>query len=95
MQTYELQAIWKELFYDYNYNGHSYLRPEMKINSEDVVIAAGGCEGFYARHALNAGASKVVIFEPCNDMVEALTLTFRREIELGKVIVVQKALGKN
>ncbi len=53
LQTYELQAIWKELFYDYNYNGHSYLRPEMKINSGDIVVDAGGCEGFYARYALN------------------------------------------
>ncbi len=36
----------------------------------------------------------VIIFEPCSDMAEALRLSFEKEIEEGKVIIVQKALGR-
>ena len=66
----------------------------MKVNFNDIVIDAGGCEGYYSRYALNMGAAKVIIFEPCSELAEGLKRTFKNEIDLGKVIVIEKALGK-
>lgn len=90
----ELQAIYHETFCDYRLNGHSYLRPEMVINNGDIVIDAGGCEGFYTRYALNMGASKVIVFEPCKELADGLKKTFNDEINAGRVLIIEKALGR-
>ena len=94
LKKYELQAIYCETFYNYIFNGHSYIRPEMAVNAEDIVVDAGGCEGFYSRYALNMGASKVIIFEPCKELAEGLKKTFEDEISTGRVLIIEKALGR-
>lgn len=94
LKKYELCAAYYETFGDYNFNGHCYIRPEMKVKHNDIVVDAGGCEGYYSRYALSKGAAKVIIFEPCPELAEGLKRTFKDEIDLGRVIVVEKALGK-
>ena len=91
----ELRAIYYETFCNYKLNGHCYIRPEMTINDGDVVVDAGGCEGFYSRYALNMGASKVIIFEPCQELAEGLKKTFDYEIATGRVMIIEKALGRS
>lgn len=90
----ELQAMYVEIFYNFRLNGHCYIRPEMRIHHGDVVVDSGGCEGYYARYALNMGASKVIIFEPCPELAEGLRRTFEEEIAVEKVLVIEKALGR-
>lgn len=91
----ELKAIYRETFHDYRLNGHSYMRPEMRVNPGDVVVDAGGCEGYYARYALMKGAAKIIIFEPCPELAEGLKRTFEKEISNEKVIIIEKALGRD
>lgn len=90
----ELKAIYNETFNDYRLNGHCYTRREMSVSPGDVVVDAGGCEGYYSRYALERGASKVIIFEPCIELAEGLKRTFEKEISSGRVVVVEKALGR-
>lgn len=94
LKKYELQAIYHETFQNHIINGHCYIRPEMKINKGDIVVDAGGCEGYYSRYALNMGAHKVIIFEPCKELAEGLKRTFKDEIDFGNVLIIEKALGR-
>lgn len=90
----ELQAIYVESFQNHILNGHCYVRTEINVNKGDVVVDAGGCEGYYAKFALNKGADKVIIFEPCADLAAGLKKTFENDIRAGKVLIVEKALGR-
>lgn len=94
LKKYELQAIYAETFNNYKFNGHCYIRPEMEVKYGDVVVDAGACEGYYARYALNRGASRVILFEPCPELACGLKKTFEKEIDMGKVCVIEKALGR-
>lgn len=93
LKAYEIQAAYMETFYDYKVNGHAYIRREIPINRGDIVVDGGGCEGFFARYALEKGADKVIIFEPCSKLADGLEKTFQKDIEENKVILVRKALG--
>ncbi len=95
LKKFELNAIYNETFSNYKLNGHSYMRPEMRVHLGDVVVDAGGCEGYYSRYALMEGAAKVIIFEPCSELAEGLKRTFEREISNGKVTIIEKALGRD
>lgn len=93
LKTYELQAAYVETFYNSRVNGHSYMRREIPINIGDTVLDGGGCEGFFARYALEKGADKVIVIEPCEKLADGICKTFHQEINEGRVIVVTKALG--
>ncbi|MCX4296453.1 MAG: hypothetical protein OSJ73_05400 [Lachnospiraceae bacterium] len=93
LKKYELQSIYHETFQSYKINGHCYIRPEVQINKGDIVVDAGGCEGYYARYALNMGAHRVIIFEPCKELAQGLRKTFDKEIDTGNVLIIEKALG--
>ena len=94
LKKYELQSIYHETFQSYKINGHCYIRPEVQINKGDIVVDAGGCEGYYARYALNMGAHRVIIFEPCKELAQGLRKTFDKEIDTGNVLIIEKALGR-
>ncbi len=94
LQKYELQSCYMECFQDYRVNGHAYLRPEMKVHQGDIVVDAGGCEGFFARYALIKGAKRVIVLEPCVKLANGLERTFEKEIENGSVVLIKKGLGK-
>lgn len=93
LKDYELRAAYKETFYDRRINGHAYIRKETPINAGDIVLDGGGCEGFFTRYALNKGASKVIVLEPCGKLADGICKSFQKEISAGRVIVVRKALG--
>ena len=94
LKTYELQAAYIETFYNRRVNGHSYMRREIPINIGDTVLDGGGCEGFFTRYALEKGADKVIVIEPCEKLADGICKTFHQEINEGRVIVVKKALGR-
>lgn len=93
LQVYELRATYRETFCDWRINGHAYVRKETPVNEGDIVVDGGGCEGFFTRYALDRGADKVIVFEPCNKLADGLCKTFSQEILQGRVIVVRKALS--
>lgn len=95
LKEYELRAAYKETFCDRRINGHAYIRKEVPINIGDIVLDAGGCEGFFTRYALNKGAGKVIVVEPCGKLADGICKSFQEEIVAGKVIVVRKALGRS
>lgn len=93
LQEYELQSCYIECFENYRINGHAYLRPEMVIHEGDVVVDAGGCEGYFTRYALDQGAKKVILLEPCERLADGLEKTFEQDIADGKVVLIRKGLG--
>lgn len=93
LQEYELQSCYIECFENYRINGHAYLRPEMAIHEGDVIVDAGGCEGYFTRYALDQGAKKVILLEPCERLARGLERTFEKDIAVGNVILIKKGLG--
>ncbi len=92
----ESQELWSEYlvgFWDHPVNFHQYLRGGVTLQSSDVVIDCGACEGFFTRAALEAGVKKVVSVEPSSVMADCLRMTFESEIAAGRVVVAQVALG--
>lgn len=92
----ESEELWSEYlvsFWNHPVNFHQYLRGGVTLQSSDVVIDCGACEGFFTRAALEAGVSKVICVEPSSFMADCLRMTFEPEIAKGRVIVAQVALG--
>ena len=88
--------LWSEYlvaFWNHPINFHQYLRGGVRFASGDVVLDCGACEGFFTRAALDGGVKKVICIEPSETMAECLRLTFKNEIESGRVVVLQVALG--
>lgn len=93
LQRGEIKSIVRESLVSSKINGHSYIRKEVKIHKDDIVIDAGGCEGIFTRYALLCGASKVYIFEPFEEFAIGLERTFKKEIKEKRVEVVRMALS--
>lgn len=88
--------LWNEylsVFWDHPSNAHYYARHGTEVRTGDVVIDCGCCEGTFTRQALDAGASKVVCFEPNSHLFASLQRTFAKEIEAGKVVLRNAACG--
>ena len=88
--------LWSEylvVFWPHRRNAHYYLRHGIQIDSADVVLDCGACEGFFTRLALDAGARKVICVEPSQLMVQCLHATFEAEIGEGRVVIVPAALS--
>lgn len=73
------------------YHPHYYLRNPVKKN--DIVFDCGGCEGLFAKSIIEY-VERVYIFEPSSKMCRCLEKTFEKEINSGKVVVIEAALGK-
>jgi len=69
----------------YNYRGRT-------VRAGDVVIDCGAHLGSFTRKALDRGASLVLAIEPSAAKITCLRKTFAREIEEGKVRVLQLAV---
>lgn len=89
----KIESMWLESFLPPIIQGHSYIRKEIKIKPGDIVIDAGGCEGFFTRYALLKGAALVVCLEPCSVLADGLERSFEKEISEGKVIIARYALS--
>ena len=92
----ESPELWSEYlvgFWNHPLNFHQYLRGGVQLDSKDVIFDCGACEGFFTRAALDAGVRKVICVEPSAVMAECLRMTFENEIQSGRVVILQVALG--
>lgn len=90
------QSLWSEYlvgFWNSPVNFHNYFSKEVGIGKGDVVVDCGACEGFFTKAALELGAGKVICVEPSPRMTACLRKTFASEIEDGKVVIEQVAVG--
>ncbi len=62
------------------------------VSEGDIVVDGGAHLGTFTLNALHMGASKVIAFEPEPTNADCLRTTFRKEIETGRVILIQAAL---
>jgi len=88
--------LWSEylcVFWPHPANGHYYLKSGTIINPGDICLDCGACEGFFALQALGAGAEKVICVEPSETMSACLRKTFAVEIQTGRVVVQNVAVG--
>ena len=69
-----------------------YQRGAVVIRSGDVVFDVGSHLGTFSRFALNRGVQLVVAFEPESTNITCYKQTFQREIEEGRVILVEAAV---
>ena len=65
---------------------------EFGVKPGDVVLDCGANVGTFTRHALNARAERVIAIEPSPRNAYCLRQTFRKEIDEGKVVIVEAAV---
>ncbi len=90
--TAALGWVYQEVFCSAPQNLHAYEFGCAKIYPGDRVIDAGCGEGFFARYALESGAT-VAAIEPVSKLARALEKTFAGEIEAQRMRVFHYALG--
>jgi hypothetical protein len=73
--------------------GHPHLYNYPLIKEGWVIYDIGAAEGYQVFQWLKR-AKKIVLFEPEPDFYDCLRLTFRSEIESGKVMVINYGIGK-
>ncbi len=69
-----------------------YGQAEFGVQPGDLVLDCGANVGMFTRSALTAGAARVIAIEPSPRNVYCLRQTFRKEIDEGKVVIVDAAL---
>jgi FkbM family methyltransferase len=69
----------------------SYEAGPAKIQRGDTVLDVGSHLGTFTQYALNAGARMVVAFEPEPTNIACFKKSFEKEIDAGKVILVEAA----
>lgn len=62
------------------------------VRKGDVVLDCGANVGTFARHALAAGAAKIIAIEPAPDNIECLRRNFPAEIADGRLVIVPKGV---
>ncbi len=67
--------------------------PDERVSAADIVLDCGGYVGDWAKWALKAGVSKVVIFEPAAEALECIHRNLAEEIRRGRVPIYPKAVG--
>ena len=70
-----------------------YSHPSLPEPQGEVILDCGGNIGLYTRQALNRGAKLVVAVEPSSENAVCFRRNLAAEIESGKVILLEKALG--
>ncbi len=65
---------------------------DMGVRPGDIVLDCGANVGTFTRHALNAQVERVIAIEPSPRNAYCLRQTFGKEIDEGKVVIVEKAL---
>lgn len=66
--------------------------PGLQVQPGDVAVDAGGYVGDWAKYAVAAGASKVIVFEPAQEQLECIRLNLQEELASQRVILVPKGL---
>ena len=101
-EEYAYPVLWSDSLCIANLNGilneqvnadspHRYLSSD-EIRHDWVIYDVGGAEGYQAKQ-WSKKARKVIIFEPSEEWYESLRETFNREIETGKVEVLNIGLS--
>ncbi|GAV23971.1 FkbM family methyltransferase [Carboxydothermus pertinax] len=72
-------------------NPHNYFQ-FYQPDKNDIVFDVGACEGLFS-YKIKDKVSKIFIFEPIQNLVGALKLTFKYEIEMDKVKIFNFGLG--
>ena len=62
------------------------------VHAGDIVLDGGAHVGLFTRTALAAGAAKVIAFEIAPGSLECLRRNLAKEIDEGKVVVVEKGV---
>ncbi len=70
----------------------SYYFATQDKSASPIVLDCGANIGVFARAALNRGAEKVICCEPSPLTADCLDLTFRPEIQSGRLVVVRKGV---
>lgn len=89
----ELAWIYNEVFTPIKKNPHAYETENLRIGEGDYVIDAGACEGFFVKYALQKGAKTIFAFEPLKSLVNGLHLTYKKEVNLNQVKIINKGLS--
>ncbi len=66
----------------------------VSVEEGDVVLDVGGHLGVFTRHALDAGARKVIVFEPEPITAECFRKTFAEDIRAGRVVHLEEAASE-
>lgn len=69
-----------------------YQHEPVVVHKGDVVLDAGANLGTFTRFALNRGARRVIAFEPEPTNIACFKKTFKKELESGKIVLVEAAL---
>jgi len=85
-----LEGVYKEIYFAPHPHHYEYLG--CRIRPGDVVLDCGALEGFFARFALDRGAS-VLSVEPWSRAASSLERTFAKEIAEGRMEVCRAALS--
>jgi FkbM family methyltransferase len=99
-------SLWHTRFGDYwaptDDTSHLFVLAEMELElydaapvpvaRGDVVLDAGAHVGLFARHALAAGAGRVIAIEPGTKQVECLRRNFAEAIAAGRLTIVPKGV---
>jgi FkbM family methyltransferase len=86
-----LSHMYFEVFHETN--NHYFNIPETSIQSGDVVMDCGACEGYFTLKALEEGAKSVYCFEPGAAISRCLSRTFASDIVDGRVSLHSYLLG--
>jgi len=65
---------------------------DFAVRPGDIALDCGGNVGTWTRTALDAGAAKVVAFEPAPENIESYRRNFQNEIAAGRVILIPKGV---
>ncbi len=73
---------------------HCYLSKSFYIEQGSIVVDAGVAEGNFSLDNINK-CKKLILVECDEEWVKALKVTFREEMKSGKVVIIEKKLGKD
>ncbi|MCT7486738.1 FkbM family methyltransferase [Aliarcobacter cryaerophilus] len=94
ISTNALPWLYHEIYDIFEDNPSSYNHPKMSIENASWIIDAGCCEGYFSLFSMNKNSSsKIIAFEPLKEIKEALSQTFKKELESNRIIILEKALG--
>jgi FkbM family methyltransferase len=89
----DLAWLYAEVFYAWEKNPSSYGHPIIKIHTQDWIIDAGTCEGFFSLYAFEKKANRVIAIEPLLALKDALLKTFQEKVKSQQFSVVSAALS--
>ena len=72
------------------FHSHPYFSHSVHVKPGEVVLDIGANIGLFTRQALEAGAGRVVCFEPVTGIRQALSWNLRAAIAAGKVSLIEK-----